>query len=392
MNKPTIFVIALLPCSLLLSILCYWISVERLSQQLYENLQSSLPDKIMRASVNRLEQSGLAHYFQQKLDKDLEKIAIQSALSPVKFCRAQLLQIRGLPFTPAGPIQKYLQISWDVDTTGQQESLSLGFNCEANWPILFGLPFGLCLISFGIASIIAPPLPRPSQQVFNRLIDQGVSRKKALAISRSIPSLSQLQQRALAIFVDHNVTDLEYALHCIGKTTFTDESALAWLNVALKHYPNAPDQALHCSTHQPDLRFFTKTSHVEIHGIAIQLSTTPFIYYLWYAQLRCAEKYPGGWFINPPSNRADQHHATQLINLMRSHNGHHKAINDLEEKGLRAKTLDQNRSKLKDELISALGEELASDYLFDVERDASTARFKYRLATAPPHIQLGASD
>ncbi len=50
--------------------------------------------------------------------------------------------------------------------------------------------------------------------------------------------------------------------------------------------------------------------------------------------------------------------------------------------------LDQNRSKVKEELVRVMGEELAAPYLFRMERDPATARYRYRLALDPERIVL----
>ena len=71
---------------------------------------------------------------------------------------------------------------------------------------------------------------------------------------------------------------------------------------------------------------------------------------------------------------------------MQHYGGHGKAINDLQSNGLKAKTLDQNRSKIKDELVSVLGETLAADYLFETARDAQSGRSKYRIKLPPEAI------
>jgi len=60
---------------------------------------------------------------------------------------------------------------------------------------------------------------------------------------------------------------------------------------------------------------------------------------------------------------------------------------DLDE-GLKGKTLDQNRNKIKTELQRVL-EGLACDYLFDSERDERTARYRYSLKLPASKLKLG---
>ena len=56
-----------------------------------------------------------------------------------------------------------------------------------------------------------------------------------------------------------------------------------------------------------------------------------------------------GSITNPASNRPDPVLGRDLVELMSRYEGHARAINDLERTGLKARTLDQNRSKIKDD-------------------------------------------
>ena len=73
---------------------------------------------------------------------------------------------------------------------------------------------------------------------------------------------------------------------------------------------------------------------------------------------------------------------------MKTHDGHQKAIKELEAHGVRAKTMDQNRNKVKEELIKVLGESVAEQYLFETRRDSRTGRNHYRLKTSATKIIL----
>ena len=83
--------------------------------------------------------------------------------------------------------------------------------------------------------------------------------------------------------------------------------------------------------------------------------------------------------LNPITTKADHELAAELIDLMEQYGGHGKAINDLARNGLTAKKLDQNRNKIKDEMIAALGEELASPFLFEGQREQTSLRYLYRI-------------
>lgn len=129
--------------------------------------------------------------------------------------------------------------------------------------------------------------------------------------------------------------------------------------------------------------FNLSQQQVVIHGLTIFLAKTPLFYYYWYAQ-REINKLPP--YTNPPTNKPDRESGEQLAQLMTAYNGHQKAIRDLTEEGLKGKTLDQNRNKIKAQLQKTIGD-LADDYLFISERDPKTARYKYRLNSAGKTIK-----
>jgi hypothetical protein len=114
------------------------------------------------------------------------------------------------------------------------------------------------------------------------------------------------------------------------------------------------------------------------------VAKTPLFYYAWYALKRVQS---AGWMLNPPSNRPDREQGSELAELMWKYKGHAKAISELEQHGLRAKTLDQNRSKLREELVATLGPTLAEHYLFDTEKDA-LGRLRYRLKSTATQIKI----
>lgn len=145
------------------------------------------------------------------------------------------------------------------------------------------------------------------------------------------------------------------------------------------------DRALAVARAPAHIQFDCKNFQVLVHGIPIGLSKTPFFYFLWYARRRLDGD---DWYLNPPTNRSDRESAESLIALMEDLRGHNKSINDLREHGLRAKTLDQNRNKIRDELVSALGENLAETYLFESRRDMKSGRYSYRLALSPDRIKI----
>ena len=88
------------------------------------------------------------------------------------------------------------------------------------------------------------------------------------------------------------------------------------------------------------------------------------------------------------SNRPDRAVGAEIAALMSRFDGHARAINDLEQNGLKARTLDQNRNKIKDEIVAVLGESLASAYLFEASRHPDGVRMRYRLGLEAARIRV----
>ncbi|MCQ8878005.1 hypothetical protein NQT69_08355 [Pseudoalteromonas shioyasakiensis] len=158
---------------------------------------------------------------------------------------------------------------------------------------------------------------------------------------------------------------------------------LQWLIAAINNKLDI-EAAINVATTSDSISFDLANQQVYIHGLAIRLAKTPLFYYYWYAQREVNQLPP---YINPPTNKPDTQNGEQLAQLMIEYKGHQKAIRDLQEEGLKGKTLDQNRNKIKAELQKAIGK-LAENYLFISERDIKTARYKYRLNSQDKKITL----
>lgn len=384
-----------IPATALLTVFIVWQALNTLSEDLRVQIDQRLPKAIVEASVNLYDYHRLNDLLAQRINTDLSKLAPQNLLSPLTQCRARVLQLRGNPYTEAlqpGAVDRHVLLDWQLGE--QQESLTLGLDCKVNWPVALSLPFGLAMLALFIAAQILPPLPQGQRQIFDGLIASGISRDRALELSRQQRLYSPTKQQALKMLLEQGCEPLE-ALRSVSGRQLESADCLQWLELGLELLPGQCAAALDIAEAPPHLHFDTRQMRAWAHGIEISLPATPYFYYLWYARRRSAgHRYPHppgdneGWFVNPPSNRPDHDSAKELSELMESLGGHQKAINDLQEKGLRAKTLDQNRSKIKDEVTRLLGEQLAAPYLFELERDHRTARSKYRLAIAPQNIRI----
>lgn len=385
MKRGLILVLTTLPCGVMLSALCYFLSLNSLSEDLHRQLQQPLTGRIIESGVNLHDVQTLSRYLRTRINQDLAHLQPRSPLSPISHCRAELLQLRGTPFPVQFRPQRHLQLSWTLPE--RDESLTLGLHCNGN-PWLLSLPTLLLAGAALLAAAVHPPLAPLQLRCLRQLKLQGLDQTGALGGSQLVRQLHSNQHPAVELLLARDSVNLLQGLNILASGGLTSDDAIAWLPVAMDQTHNNLATALTICNAAPGLTFNSDNTTIVVHGVAIKLPATPFMYYLWYAHLRCEGDDDGGWFVNPPSNRPDRQRDRDLLALMQDHGGHHKAINDLMEKGLRAKTLDQNRSKVKDELVRVLGETLAQPYLFEVERDLATGRFKYRLALPAQHIQL----
>jgi len=161
-----------------------------------------------------------------------------------------------------------------------------------------------------------------------------------------------------------------------------------WWTRAMRQHPGRPLAAVRAAMASDLVVLDPDACHVIIHGVPITLPRTPFLYYLWYARRRLAGGQHEGWYLNPPVNRPDRRVADEVRLLMEAHGGNTKAINDLSRQGLRARVLDQNRNRVKEELVAALGERLATPWLFESRRDPVSQRHAYRLIASPARIRI----
>lgn len=339
------FLLRWLLSTVLLSVLGATVALWTATDQLRDTLAEQLPPRLAEAlQFSFVSSADTIALVSNELNRDLASLSVSGGSGLLHNCRADLVQLlataappapRQAAATPASsppaipsplllPLTSTLQIDW---AHGEYtETANFQLQCALNTPGLLGINALLALM----VALLMLLLPASLSQRLSWLL---------LGIKRHGYTLHGLRQ-ALAI-------------------------ALA----------------------PATMRFDHRQHTVTIHGVALALPKTPYFYYAWYAALRL-DPHTQGWLLNPATDRPDRASATPLIQLMTSASGHQKAINDLTEHGLRAKILDQNRNKVKDELYRELGESLATEYLFESERDARTARYRYRLSCPPSRIKI----
>ncbi|GAA4494161.1 hypothetical protein GCM10023095_05330 [Pseudaeromonas paramecii] len=374
----------LLAWSLLCALLLLALGWGRIQWQWHQQLMAELPPKVAASLVNSQDR-------QTSLERSTLRLA-QMTLTPRDgpgwlFAPPQLTELAleqaGEAGSPVGGEAPpfWRGACWPLD----------GQRLCAHWQLqLVPSPSGVALTSLlmgGLLSLAGILLPSPRRwrrwQWRHKLARQGVSPAKAPQLAASLQAdparLQQAQDFAAAA-----ACSLEAALDWLAHADWPglDASGRDWLALALRQ-GLAAETALAVACHPPQLHFDLAARQVVIHGLPLRLSRTPLLYFYWYAQRRRAGL-PG--YVNPASHRPDRAQGQALAALMRQHGGHGKAIAELEAQGLRSKTLDQNRNRIRDELRQALGP-LAEPYLFDSTRDGATARYCHGLLI--PAEQIG---
>lgn len=329
--------------SLLFSALGGWQAQRSLSLDLSQQLAQQLPQKLALALQTRLNDEQLLHWVVNRLERDLDRLATAGGLPLVRSCSARVTQLMG---DGAVPGDGALEIAWQIGS--EPRSTRFELDCRYNWPVLLISQSLLAALLVVAMALLPRPMSKQQRAHIDVLIALGLPAARALSLSAQL-----------------------------------SEEQIPWFERALSLSDGDADTALTAARTGHQLAFDIPTQRVLVHGVAIKLPKTPFFYYLWYAQLRAQGD---GWLLNPPVNRPDRDGAESLIALMETHGGHAKSINDLRENGLRAKTLDQNRNKIRDELVSVLGEALAKSYLFESERDLKSGRYRYRLEREPEFL------
>ncbi|WP_160152511.1 hypothetical protein [Microbulbifer sp. ALW1] len=327
--------------------LAAWQSQRTLVQDISAQLNRQLPEKLALALQARLTDGDLGQWVSSRLEQDLQNITPAGKLPMVRSCSARVVQLIGDERSaPGGNIQ----VSWHIGSEPRHTLLTLDW--QYNWPLLIASQSLLALLLVIVIALLPRPLSRAQRARIAQLVQRGLCSAQARRLS----------------------------------DTFTDQQ-LQWFDCAMRAKPGNTEQALAVAAMGDTLEFDCTSLQVRVRGVAVKLSKTPFFYYLWYALQRQGGEREG-WYLNPPVNRPDRAAAESLIEWMEAHGGHNKSINDLKEHGLRAKTLDQNRNKIRDELVSALGENLATPFLFESERDLKSGRYRHRLPLCSSHIEV----
>lgn len=369
-----------------LVLLARYQATSTLGHTLNQILNRDLLPRLAGVELYSIDSGHAKHYLAARIAEDLQNLCEPSPLAILVKCSARVMRFKDVVFAQPRPAQT---ISLSI---AENQHLDIGIYYRTRWLLLI-FSQGLWLLPLAAFLLWFPkPLAREHRIWAKRLSAGGASHQAVRAALLALRQVRPALQNELLQWLDGAHITEEQAIQLLTRAEFPAlyPEQLQWLGLALQFYEGDLTRAFAVACSPPKLQFLPEQRTVMIHGLSLDLPATPFLYYYWYALRRCHGE--GGWFINPPAHGVDRHHHMELIALCEKYGGHARAIKDLHDKGLRSKTLDQNRSKIKDELCRLLGETLAADYLFDTERDGKTARYKYRLSLTAQLIELPRED
>lgn len=346
-----------------------------LADQTQAMLEQQLPASVETGLQSRINRPGEIEHLLAKVNADLHDLPLQQSVTLVDKLWVVVDAMDSEPMDDEAHL-----LSWKAGD--QQRHVWYYWGYDMDWPALHLVSVLGALILTGFYYLFPRPLSELHRRWFSWLLSQGESRSQAKLLTAD---LAQPLSPLAGPWLEQLVLLLPFADALVLARSAADENlelkALPWLLASWRQQPYQVAIAINVAKANVCLEFDLYRQQLWVHGICINVAQTPLFYYLWYALQREAGE---GWLLNPSSQQADIVTAKSLVALMRKYGGHPKAIAELEEHGLRAKTLDQNRSKIKDAFCAVLGEELAVQLLFESEKDRRTGRSRYRLARAVP--------
>jgi hypothetical protein len=323
-----------------------------------------------------------------EINAALQNIVEARWYSPLRDCAVQVLRIDDVAIVDA-PMRGSITLS--LPRNQIEREVVVGVSCTPNWPLAAAASGLLGLLFFAIHRLFPQPLSKVHQRWLDYLLERGYSEAQAIDILRGFDKasldLNPAQLACLEQLHDIGQRNFGWALQVAGddRVAALQGDAIDWFALGLRGNPADLESALALANAEDGLAIDLIRMTLHLHGLNIPVGGTPLFYYAWYAMARSQGE---GWITNPATNRPDLVAGEQLIALMSRFHGHARAINDLERTGLKARTLDQNRSKIKDDIVAVLGEKLAAAYLFETSKHPDGVHMRYRLQAEAHRIRV----
>lgn len=375
------FIISLLSLILALTTVLPRVSLQLSFEQFANNNLSTIINQSLESGFN---DTNIFPFLTEQLETKYQRIETESLLPIIKSCSMHILDWKVNQELPISSISA-IKVTWKEGSLQHQLLFELDCHYDLlNWFISFILCSTLSLLAF---SFWPTPYSHRQQQ-WQLQTSNTLSRSQQVEFNKFIDSLSAPQYQWLETHITSKQWQISDVLNCIKHKSFRllDSEQLFWLDIAYSQSANL-DDTVAIAKHDANLIFDLTEKVILVHGMKIKLPITPFFYYYWYASKRLHNQHQG-WLLNPASTKPDRQLGEELARLMSEYGGSTRAINDLLENGLTPKKLDQNRNRIKEELINLLGETHAETYLFSNKRDLKTSRFSYRLAIDSQKITI----
>lgn len=263
----------------------------------------------------------------------------------------------------------------------RDRDVGLSVDCSPNWLVPAVASVFLGLLFFLIQRFVPPPMSGQHRAWMAHLAERGYADDESFALvshcDKSQLTLNTSQRACFEQLHDPAQRNFVAVVQIVAGqgVAALDEAGIDWFVLGISHFADA-EKALALATAPGSIEIDLTKMSLRLRGLSVPMSGTPLFYYAWYALQRRAGD---GWVTNPASNRPDLEVGQEIAQLMSLHKGHGRAIKDLEQGGLKARTLDQNRSKIKEDIVSVLGEKLAEIYLFETSKHPDGIHMQYRL-------------
>jgi hypothetical protein len=347
-----------------------------LDDQVVQFVKNSLPPVIESGLRNNVNSPASQKQLLLNINRDLSTISISQ---PLGFINQMTLELKSLNATP--PLLSAGEHLSQWQEADQTRYVVYRTHTIWNLGLLIGESIMAGLVIAFFCGAFPKPMGRVRQQWISWLRERGHDLTDATTLTQNLhDAIPSSQQQWLLRLVDGVSFSDALMLSNVAHVRALSIDLAPWLIAGWKQ-TSCPDRACTVALAPSELQFDVANQTLDIHGLRIEMGQTPLFYYLWYNLQR---RDTDGWVLNPSSRSPDLASARELMALMAQYQGHPKAIGELENQGLRAKTLDQNRSKIKDALISQLGEALAEDFLFESMKDQRTGRSHYRIVSRCP--------
>lgn len=378
--------------SLLLTVFLFSVSQfileDAVKERVRQHLLLTLDESYFGDARNRLNDQGALKRIGQQMNTAMHNLIGNRWYSAQKNCVVRLQRVDDVVIDDE-PARR--NITFSLLRNQVEREVVVGLSCSSNWWVAVGAVSLLGLLFVAITFLFPPPLSQVHRQWINFLLERGYTGAEAFAIISRYDAtrltLSPVQLTCLEQLHDSEQRNFSWVLGVVtdSRVAALGDDEVDWFLLGLRSDPGSITGALDLATAEDSVVIDLNEMTLSVRGLNVPLSGTPLFYYAWYAMARVNGD---GWITNPASNRPDLVGAQELIRLMSSFDGHARAINDLEMTGLKARTLDQNRGKIKDDIVAVLGEKLAGVYHFEASRHPDGIHMRYRLHVEGRHIQI----